>query len=88
MSEPSFAEQVSSQAVKIAPPAVVSLYAAVSKGLPFVISFLTLVYLSIQIAHLLWKWGTEIQRKRDVDRALRGRPADYQPSDYKPKRPK
>lgn len=65
---PDLIQQMGVSAAKLAPPAVVTAYAMVSKGLPFVISFLTLVYLSIQIAHLCWTWIGEWQRKREIRR--------------------
>lgn len=69
MSEASLISQASLSAAKAAPPVVVTLYALVSKGLPFVISILTLAYLSFQIAHLLWVWKGEWQARRAARKA-------------------
>lgn len=60
---PGLVHQLGISAAKAAPPTLVTVYALLSKGLPFVISFLTLVYLSIQIAHLVWTWVGEMRRK-------------------------
>lgn len=57
-------QAASREALKSTPPVVVTSIALIERGLPFVISFLTLIYLSIQIAHLLWKWLAEIEAKR------------------------
>lgn len=62
---------------KLAPPAVVTLYAALEHGLPLVISFLTLVYLAYQIAHGFWTWRNEWLRKREIDQQMQGRVAGY-----------
>lgn len=79
MADPTLATQLGAAAVKSAPPVLVTLYAAVSKGLPLVISFLTLVYLAYQISHGLWTWRNEWLRKRDIDRQLSGPVAEYKP---------
>lgn len=60
---PGLVHKLGISAAKAAPPTLVTVYAMLSKGLPFVISFLTLVYLSIQIAHLSWTWLEEVRRK-------------------------
>lgn len=69
MSEASLISQASLSAAKAAPPVVVTLYALVSKGLPFVISILTLAYLSLQLAHLIWVWMGERQARREARKA-------------------
>lgn len=75
---PDIVHQVGVSAAKVAPPIVVTIYSLVSKGLPFVISVLTLAYLSFQIAHLLWSWRNEWVRKREIAELLKGRIAPYQ----------
>lgn len=62
-------EHISREALKAAPPVAVTAYSLVSKGVPFIISILTLVYLSVQIARTLWTWAGEIERKRATDAA-------------------
>lgn len=71
MADANLVSQATLSAAKVAPPMVVTLYAAVSKGLPFVISILTLAYLSFQIAHLLWVWMGEWQARREARKALK-----------------
>lgn len=70
-------QQIAVGAVKLTPPAAVSAYAALSNGLPFVISLLTLAYLAFQIAHGLWTWRNEWVRKREIDQQMKGRVAGY-----------
>lgn len=72
-------DQAGWEAAKVAPPLVVSVIALIAKGLPFVISLLTLIYLSVQIAYLLRKWLLEERRKRAIDKAFEGPVAGYKP---------
>lgn len=50
-------------AMKASPPAMVSVYAAVSSGLPTLVALATLVYVIVQTAHLCWKWAREAKAK-------------------------
>lgn len=67
------------EALRAAPPVAVTAYTVLSKGLPFVISVMTLIYLSLQIANLTWRWLGDIHRRREIDRALKGPVAEYKP---------
>lgn len=69
MADGNLISQLGTDAAKLAPPAVVSAYAMVSQGLPVIVGFLTLIYLAVQIGHLLWVWAGEMQAKRAARRA-------------------
>jgi hypothetical protein len=56
------------EAAKAVPPVVVSAIGLIANGLPFVISLLTLIYLAVQIGHLLWVWAGEIRARRAARR--------------------
>ena len=83
MARTQMSEDLSQQAARAlassAPPVVVTLYTLVSKGLPFIISLLTLTYLAIQISYLVNKWWREAKRRREIDRALDGPVPGYKP---------
>lgn len=63
MAETDLVREMSVAAMKASPPAVISLYAVVSSGLPTLVAFATLVYIIVQTAHLLWKWAREARAK-------------------------
>lgn len=69
MTEPSLISQAAAAAAKVSPPMVVTVYALLSKGLPVVVGFLTLAYLSVQISHLLWVWRGEWLARRAARRS-------------------
>lgn len=65
--DPNIAHLVNTSAAKVAPAALVALYGMLTKGLPLVISLLTIFYLFIQISHALWIWRGERARRREAD---------------------
>lgn len=68
MADSGLVQQLGVGAAKLTPPAIVTLYAALSQGLPLVVSFLTLVYLAYQIGHGVWAWRNQIQDRREARR--------------------
>lgn len=55
--------EYAADAVRAAPPVVVSISAMVVESLNVVVVFLTIIYLVIQITHRVWKWKQEAKQK-------------------------
>lgn len=67
------------EALKSAPPLVVTAVAYVTKGLPIAISLLSLIYLFAQLTYLLWRWRCQAADRREIATMLGGRVAEYKP---------
>lgn len=77
MTDASMLHHIGSQAVKAAPPVVVTTIAMLGKGLPFIISVMTLLYLGIQMGYLIWRWHSQYEdrrARRAAHRATVGKP--------------
>jgi hypothetical protein len=55
---------LSTAAMKAAPPVGVTLWAWLGQNLPTAVALATLIYITIQTAHLIWVWGRERRVKR------------------------
>lgn len=62
-SSPDVVRDLSTAALKAAPPVGVTLYGWISSNLPTAVAFATLVYVIIQTAHLIWVWRRERRGK-------------------------
>lgn len=52
-----------------APPVGVTTYALLTKGLPLIISLLTLIYLALRIAKFVWDWDVAREARMLAKRA-------------------
>jgi hypothetical protein len=55
-------------AAKAAPPIGVTLWAWMGSNLPTAVALATLIYIVLQIAHLVWIWSRERRRGRIIRR--------------------
>lgn len=58
-------------AMKSAPPVSVGAWAWVTKQLPAWVALATLLYITLQAAHLVWKWQREVHRERRDSAAIK-----------------
>lgn len=64
-----FVKLTGKSAVDVAPPVVMTAYAAVQQGLPLILWLLSLILVALRVAKFVWDWQMAIEDRKAARKA-------------------